>query len=399
MARPKSPPRVNGPYPDRGGTRFRVRIFDRGKRKDLYFRTEKEALECITEAQRGLSTARSRALADLIDDYINEKERLGRAKPETCADQRERVRWFLQEYLEDDIGTLTPKKAADIYQNIVQRPSKKTGKQMAAASHRHYLALAKGFFIWAVRTGHIEHNPLKEVQPLGRVSAGKPQLRIEEAKLFVDTALRRFDQHEDAMALGGAVALLMGLRASEVLRRCARDVDRGGEILWIDSGKTRNARRFLDVPAVLQPRLLKLASQRRPEELLFGASRVGKPRVRQILWQAVHRVCDAAGVPRVCPHSLRGLWATLGVQAGAVSHAVAASLGHGSFSMTEKHYAQPEAVRGARTARMVEMLNLSDESAAAHPHQSAEQLLKNLPREVLDRLVSLHIGEKPGDKN
>lgn len=206
----------------------------------------------------------------------------------------------------------------------------------------------RGLFIWAVRTGYIAHNPFKEVQPIGRVSAGKPQLRIEEARLFVDEALRRFDQRGDALALGGTVALLMGLRASEVLRRCARDVDRGGEILWLDTGKTRNARRFLDMPVVLQPRLLKLASQRRPDELLFGTSRTGKPRVHQILWQTVHRICDAAGVPRVCPHILRDLWATLGVQAGAVSHAVAASLGHGSFSMTEKLNAQPEAVRGQK---------------------------------------------------
>ena len=399
MARPKSPPRVNGPYPDRGGTRFRVRIFDRGKRKDLYFRTERDALDCIAEARRGLSSSRSRALADLIDDYISQKERLGLAKPETCVDQRERVRWFLNDYLEDDIGTLTPKKALALYQDTVQRPSKKTGKQMAAASHRHYLALTKGFFLWAVREGHVEHSPFKEVQPIGRVSAGKPQLRIEEAKLFVDEALRRFDQHADVLALGSAVALLMGLRAGEVLRRQARDVDRGGAILWIDTGKTRNARRFLDVPTVLQPRLIKLASQRRPEELLFGTSRVGKPRVHQILWQTVHRICDAAGVPRVCTHSLRGLWATLGVQAGAVSHAVAASLGHGSFAMTEKHYAQPEAVSGARTARMVEMLSLGSDSSAAEPNLAAEQLLKNLPREVLDRLVLLHNGDKPGGKN
>lgn len=393
MARPKSPPRVNGPYPDRGGTRFRVRIFDRGRRKDLYFRSEKDALECVAEAQRGLSTASSRAISDLIDEYMREKEHLGRAKAETCADQRERVRWFLRAYLDDDIGTLTPKRASALYQEIIGRTSQKTGKPMAAASHRHYLALTKGFFLWAVRVGHLERNPFKEVQPIGRVSAGKPQLRIEEAKHFIDTALQRFDLQGDAMALGAAVALLMGLRASEVLSRQGRDVDRSGQILWIDTGKTRNARRFLDVPTVLQTRLQSLASQGRPDELLFGTNRVGKPRTRQVLWQAVHGICDAAGVPRVCPHSLRGLWATLGVQAGAVSHAVAASLGHGSFSMTEKHYAQPEAVRGARTARMVDMLNLG-EISTADPRASATQLLKQIPPEVLEQLVSLHRGEK-----
>jgi integrase len=389
MARPKSPPRVNGPYPDREGTRFRVRIFDRGHRKDLYFRSEAAAQDCIVQARRRISSAQGRVLAFLIDEYLQEKERLGRAQSETCKNQRERIRWFLSEYLEADVRALTSEQAALLYQRVVQHPSRKTGKPMAAASHRHYLALAKGFYAWALRTGHIDQSPFKSVPPVGRVSAGKPQLRIEEAQGFLDEALRRFDQRGDGLALGGAAALLMGLRASELLRRRARDVDRDGGILWIDQGKTRNARRFLDVPVILQARLCQLARSVQPEDLLFGAGRGGAPRVRQILWQAVQRICDAAEVPRVCPHSLRGLWATLGVQAGAVSHAVAASLGHGSFAMTERHYAQPEVVRGARTARFVERLNLGSLREDVDPSEAAAQLLDRLPPSVLDSLVSL----------
>lgn len=57
-------------------------------------------------------------------------------------------------------------------------------------------------------------------------------------------------------------------------------------------------------------------------------------------------------------------------------------------------HVQPEAVRGAKTARMVKMLSLGSDSVAAEPNLAAEQLLKNLPREVLDRLVSLHNSEK-----
>ena len=50
MPRPKAPPRVNGPYPDRDGTRFRVRIFHHDlQRQDLYFHTEKEALAAIAQ--------------------------------------------------------------------------------------------------------------------------------------------------------------------------------------------------------------------------------------------------------------------------------------------------------------------------------------------------------------
>ncbi len=58
--------------------------------------------------------------------------------------------------------------------------------------------------------------------------------------------------------------------------------------------------------------------------------------------------------------------------------------------MTERHYAQPEAVSGAKTARMVEMLSLSNEGQTTEAQQTAEQLLRSLPREVLDSLVTLH---------
>nr|WP_255412582.1 tyrosine-type recombinase/integrase [Haliangium sp. UPWRP_2] len=74
----------------------------------------------------------------------------------------------------------------------------------------------------------------------------------------------------------------------------------------------------------------------------------GKPRTRQGLHRAVRRLCTVAGVPIVCPHSLRGLWATAGVRSGALSHAVAAALGHGSFKVTAKHYVQPGTLDGTR---------------------------------------------------
>ena len=58
------------------------------------------------------------------------------------------------------------------------------------------------------------------------------------------------------------------------------------------------------------------------------------------------------GWAQVCVHSLRGLYATLAVESGAISETVAKSLGHSSFNMTERHYAQPSAVSNSRSARV-----------------------------------------------
>ena len=140
-----------------------------------------------------------------------------------------------------------------------------------------------------------------------------------------------------------------------------RDLDCGGTKLWVaasdsDRGKTANARRDPEVPKVLQSRLLKLAFGRVPDDYLFGLASTGKPRCRQVLHATVHRVCTEAGVPQVCPHSLRGLWATAGVSSGAVSHAVAAALEHGSFEVTAKHYVQPGTLESSRTSQLVGLL-------------------------------------------
>lgn len=141
---------------------------------------------------------------------------------------------------------------------------------------------------------------------------------------------------------------------------------------------------------LLRPRLLLRTIGKQPEDYLFGVASTGRPKSRQVLHYAVRRVCTAAGIPIVCPHSLRGLWATAGVRSGALSHAVAAALGHGSFKVTAKHYVQPGTLDGARTERLVQMLDLKTTKPSPDPARlHAEQLLSSLPTETLARLVEL----------
>lgn len=212
------------------------------------------------------------------------------------------------------------------------------------------------------------------MKPVGRVKAGKPQLRIEEARRFTSAAIGYFEETQKPLAIGVLLALTMGLRTSEVMQRVARDLDDGGRCLWIDVGKTDNARRRLDVPEPVQPYLNQLAVGKGPDALLFGVSRRGGPRRRQKMWEMVRRLCQRARVPSVCAHSLRGLWATLAVQSGAVSHAVAASLGHHSFAMTQRHYAQDSAVANAATARVLGALTSEGPVAQSSARQQLEQL-------------------------
>ncbi|HRI55280.1 MAG TPA: tyrosine-type recombinase/integrase, partial [Pseudomonadota bacterium] len=203
-------------------------------------------------------------------------------------------------------------------------------------------------------------------------------------------------QAGDPLAVGVLLMLLLGLRASEVLQRPVRDVDDGGRVLWITRGKTTNSRRRLQVPEVLQPLLRRLVHGKQPVAWLLGATRTGRPKHLEYLWAKVHALCTVAGVPVVCSHSLRGLHSTLAIEAGATANLVAAALGHGSFAVTARHYADPDALLGAQARRVNHALLPTDDvppvsaDPPAAPTISKEQLSEAL-RELLthDQLQQL----------
>lgn len=363
--------RVLGPYQERG--RWRLIIVEDGGRRSVFFLTHEEALKFKAGTEREISCPPSRRIADVLAEWHAQKRRTGQCKPESADHICRRLHFFFEPVADEDIAALTPRRAGALYLEATKRISLKTGDVPSAASHRGELSAAKTFYRWVAESGYVGTSPFRDVKPIGRVKAGKPQLRIEEARRFTSAAIGHFEETQNPLAIGVLLALTMGLRTSEVMQRVVRDLDDGGRCLWIDAGKTENARRRLDVPEPVQPYLNQLAVGKGPDDLLFGVSRRGGPRRRQKMWEMVRRLCQRARVPSVCAHSLRGLWATLAVQSGAVSHAVAASLGHHSFVMTQRHYAQGSAVANAATARVLGTL-ISEGPVASSARQQLEQL-------------------------
>jgi integrase len=127
-----------------------------------------------------------------------------------------------------------------------------------------------------------------------------------------------------------------------VVSRLVRDLDGGGQVLWIPVAKTRAGVRRVEVPAVLSTELLKLAEGRPATERLFSGVTADGRRY----WTA--RLCVDLGVPRITVHGLRGTHATASMQPHANPHAVAAALGHASFAVTARHYADPRAIASAQ---------------------------------------------------
>ena len=120
-----------------------------------------------------------------------------------------------------------------------------------------------------------------------------------------------------------------------------RDLDNDGQDLWIEGTKTKNARRVVTIECEpLRALLIRHCATRKSDDLIFGTGR-SRPLLTDYLWHRVRKFCADAGVPVVCPHSLRGLHATLAMTRGGSSRNVADALGHGSDAITKRHYIDP----------------------------------------------------------
>jgi len=200
------------------------------------------------------------------------------------------------------------------------------------------LAAASGFAAWCLRQGWLRRDPFVDLEAEGKRATGKPQLRIDEARNFLDTALAE----ESSAGLAAAIALLMGMRASEITSRVVRDVDDGARVLWIERAKTRRGDRHLEVPTILRARLAALVAGRGGGDPLFGDVD------RHWLGYHVRRLCGVARVPVVSPHGLRGTQASIAARAVPVEH-VAEALGQDPRGVvTRRHYIEAGAEQDGR---------------------------------------------------
>ncbi|HNN92009.1 MAG TPA: site-specific integrase [Pseudomonadota bacterium] len=372
--------RVYGPYKARSG--YRMVVVDGPARKSMVVPTIEAAEKLRADLQQTLIARGAHRISEALAEYQDYLLRVRGAV--TAGNIARAIERFLGDYT--SLAAISEARAAALYEAETRRLLDGKGRPVAAASHRTLLGQCKRFYAWAVERGYTPQNPFATIKPVGKPKVGKAQLRIDEARRFVALALQRA-QAGDRAATGALMALMLGMRAGEVLGRIVRDLDDGGRVLWITRGKTDNARRRLQVPEVLRPLLLRCAEGKTPEAFLFGNSPLhpGKPLSDAWLWTRIQKLCQEAGVPRVSTHSLRGLHSTLALEAGATSSAVAAALGHGSFQITAKHYAAPGTVERVRSRAVAETLgqgaSAEDDLATTDPAVLL-QALQHLPADM-----------------
>ena len=335
--------RVTGPYAE--GGKFRLVVF-MPDRRSLWCQSRQEADALKEQIERTIADHASRTVGDALAEYIAHLRRNGLKESSLSC-----IAFRLSHFLPQDrsLGSISPDVAATLYSDETARVTK-FGRPVAACTHRMLLRQTKAFFRWAVdERRYLSANPFDKVKPVGRVNTGKAQLTIDEARKLNAWLIQRAESGDEG-ATAALTQLVLGLRSSEVLGRRVRDLDDGGRALCIPGGKTKNARRSLEIESEpLRVLLQRQTVGKHPEDLLFGT---GKPLHNDYLWDRLQRYCVLAGVPKVCPHSLRGLHSTIAMERGATSGVVAAALGHGSFAITARHYVNPDTLANAKARKV-----------------------------------------------
>lgn len=359
MPRPRSErPYICGPYKHRNRYRL-ITVVRRGdgKRTSVIqsFATREEAVR-IKRGYTEVRDAAGRTVSDAIKEYREHLERKGN-KAGSIATSGYRLAAIMDGSL--SLIDLRPRRAQELYDDLVDEGG-------AVDTHHGCLVAAKAFGRYCANKGWIKANPFAAIEPVGKKSRGKDQLRVDEGRKYVDHCLAAWREHRDRSAIAALLPLLLNLRCSEVSQLVARDVDDKGRLLWIAEAeaKTKSSRRRTKVPRVLIEPLVELAAA--PAVVATGhlfAKGSGEPADRH--WVARHARAHmaAAEVTVVTTHGLRGMHATLATVEGVTGEVVARSMGHADHGKTAKAaYIDSELAADAQTARVEDALLGDDEA-------------------------------------
>jgi integrase len=277
------------------------------------------------------------------------------------------VRLLCQNILDVPISAVTSQQAEAVYRARTQCQVKRHGKMqpIADATHIKELELTKELWRHARDQAWTYTSPWEGVKPIGKASRGKEQLTTPEARKLheiVQQAIggaairRRVKGDERPRVLAACLAFYLGMRASEITRRLVvRIVAEDGSIIELRQAKTRKGQRGLNVPAFLAPLL---AALRKEAERRGGANAQILPFRPYWVTEQAHRFCDAAGVPRVCAHALRGTMSSLLASRGVPIDEIAGWLGHDEDAKTTTdHYVEPSAAQSAALERGLRVLH------------------------------------------
>jgi integrase len=337
---------AHGPY--QHGKRWRVHFVtgSGGARTTHYeaFDTKAAADACVAGAR---DEAQGITVSAAVAKYVAHVASKGRADR------------TLEAY-RDRLGTLLAPVSGRALRAVVGRGEElylATIQGRRADTHRNYLTAGRIWGRWCVKQGWLRANPFTDVEPLGQRTAGGDKVR-----LGVDES-RRLDawcraRPADPGAILTLAYLLLGARASELVKRDVRDLDDDGRLLWIGHTKTRAGRRKLRIPDELATMLVAHVAGKPADAPIF-LNAYGRRMSRYVARLRVLEVTTAAKVTAVPPQALRRTQSTLATEAGETALAVARHLGHATGAapaVTERSYVGREAAADAKAERALKLI-------------------------------------------
>ena len=242
---------------------------------------------------------------------------------------------------------------------------------VSGASSRAELSEVKTFLRWAFEHGLVEKFPLDEIKPhlSSKRNKGKRQLRPGEARRLLEHCM--IDQTDESVAI--VLAMVFGMRASEIVHLRVGDVDTYTATIVIEHAKTRAGERLISIPSSLMGLFLPRVQGRKSDEYLLPAYR-GMPHYRGWVRSATRKACRALGLTQVCAHGLRGTHASLSRLAGIAAEEICRQMGHESYRVTREHYITSSAEQTAQVAIVADRLGINPKSRPSDTQCPNDQL-------------------------
>jgi integrase len=342
----------------RASGRYEARITVDGQRISHYAATRAEA-DAWLSAQK---VNRDRGLPLILNQKtslgIYLADWLGRVQPTLRPSTHLRYR-ELAVHVTAYLGTvplarLTPAHLERLYA-VVQRAPEDGGADLSSTTAHHIHAVLHKALEDAVHEGLLGRN-VASIAHSPRLKDFEPTVwSLAEVRTFLQAAAR------DRFGPLYVITACTGLRSGEVRGLCWKDIDLEGKVLRVRSAldrnkvasplKTKSSRRRLELPALAISALHTQRARQAEERLALGeawahghdtglvfTSTIGTALDHAQLLRAFHRLCDAAGLPRIRIHDLRHLQASLLLAAGINPKVVAERLGHARTSITMDTY-------------------------------------------------------------
>lgn len=323
-----------------------------GVRRFVYGKSEAEAKRKLLELQRqadvgSLADPGKRTVDDLLDEWLQTVRPT--LKPRTLADYENTCRRYVRPAIgKVKLSKFNPTQVQRLYSSLQAKGLHRAPAQVHATLHRA--------FRLAVLWRWLGENPCYRVLPPRYAAARKDVWDRAQLRTFLDGIADR------TLQPFWTVAVLSGCRLGELLGLRWEDIDLTTSAIrvrvnlqrigreWVESApKTKAGERTITLPpegaaALKHQRALQAEWRLRAgtdwqETGLVFTGLKGQPLHHATASNALSTECRRLGLPKVTPHGLRHLHASILLDAGLPVPVVSARLGHAKPSITMSIYA------------------------------------------------------------